>query len=676
MKVFFKPLSKEIDNAFIIDCKENPRVTIGRKNTNDIILPFRNVSSFHALVECVNEIIYVEDLNSTNGTFVNDEKIEGKVAIKNGDRVRFASYEFFVEFEDNGLSEPAGSEQIESGTVFMDVNKVQEIQEILNGETDEKELKNENEPAGKETVLYGVKGLVQNGRLILLDDKRNFLKEYELTEIETSIGRDEINNISIDHPSISRVHCFINRKENYYEIVDNDSTNGVFINDKKVKKALLKNGDIVKLGDKEFVYIAPGELFSPAFLKSSKKRQGIKFDKKKVYIGIFFIFFLIILLLALLPSEQRKGSTVQKISVKELKLNVINSFKNEDWDNVIYLIENFNLKGFENEYNKAKFEIKNRETYFSFLDSLNKNDFLEAKQKLSLIDKNSVYFKKGEIFLNNRKNEYITKTLEEIDMLMDDGKVIEAYNVVKKLKEKFPEDEKITKLSEDYEKRYTVFMKRKKARERYFAERRRINSKARLLINKARDLYLEGDIVEAISKLIDAKQLYIAKNLPVPSRITNLQEKLSKVRKLYLDGKKQVLQGNTELAAKNFEELFEISRKFLWKKDGKIENECKRLLKDYYKSKANAFYKESNFTKALEYSKRVLEIDPYDKEMQMLKREMLRTAKSLYNKGYIEQTQYNNCKSALYYYKQVIKILPPSDPVYKKAIKRIKQCEK
>ncbi len=137
-----------------------------------------------------------------------------------------------------------------------------------------------------------------------------------------------------------------------------------------------------------------------------------------------------------------------------------------------------------------------------------------------------------------------------------------------------------------------------------------------------------------------------------------------------------MLQGNTELAAKNFEELFEISGKFLWKKDGKIENECKRLLKDYYKCKANVFYKESNFTKALEYSKRVLEIDPYDKEMQMLKREILRTAKSLYNKGYIEQTQYNNCKSALYYYKQVIKILPPSDPVYKKAIKRIKQCEK
>ncbi len=532
MKVFFKPLSKEIDNAFIIDCKETPRLTIGRKNTNDVVLPFRNVSSFHALVECVNEIIYVEDLNSTNGTFVNDEKIEGKVAIKNGDRVRFASYEFLVEFEDGGVNELSGSEQVESGTVFMDVNKVQEIQEILNGETNEKELKSDNEPAGKETVLYGVKGLVQNARLILLDDKRKFLKEYELTEIETAIGRDEVNNISIDHPSISRVHCFINRKENYYEIVDNESTNGVFINDKKVKKALLKNGDIIKLGDKEFVYIAPGELFSPAFLKSSKKRQGFKFDKKKVYIGIFFVFFLIILLLALLPSEQRKGSTAQKISVKELKLNVINSFKNEDWDNVIYLIENFNLKGFENEYNKAKFEIKNRETYFSFLDSLNKNDFLEAKQKLGLIDKNSVYFKKGEIFLNNRKNEYITKTLEEIDMLMDEGKVVEAYDLVKKLKEKFPEDEKISKLSEDYEKRYTVFMKRKKARERYFAQRRRINSKARLLVNKARDLYLEGDIVEAISKLIDAKQLYIAKNLPVPSRITNLQEKLSKVRKL------------------------------------------------------------------------------------------------------------------------------------------------
>ncbi len=674
MKVIFKPLSKEIENAFILDCSQNPRVTVGRKDTNDVVLPFRNVSSFHAIVECIDDIIYLEDLNSTNGTFVNEGKISGRVSIKSGDRVRFATYEFLAEFQEDKKEEVKKEEEPADGTVFMDASKVHEIQHII-GETEEEKAPKAEE-TGKETVLYGVKGLVQNGRLVLLDENRKFLEEYELTELETSIGRDDINNISIDHPSISRVHCFINRKDEYYEIVDNDSTNGVLVNDKKVKKALLKNGDIVKLGDKEFVYIAPGELFSPTFLEEKKGRKTFNFDKKKVYIGIFAIFFVLIVILALLPSGEQNKKKRSQLSIKELKLNVINSFKNQDWDNVIYLVENFNLKGFDDEYNKAKFEIENRKIYLKFLDYLNNNNFSEAENVLASIDPKSVYYEKGKSLLEDRKSDYIAKRLEEIDSLVDESKIVEAYKRVKQLKEQFPDDPKITALAEESEKKYKFFMKRKKARERIFALRRKTKNKANSLIEEAKKLYLQGDIVDAIAKLIDARQLYIARNLTVPSKIVRLKEEMSKVRDLYLKGKKQVMQGNTEQAADNFEKLFTISKKYLWNEDGKIENECKKLLREYYVGKANSYFKINNYTKALDYADRVLEIDPSNRQMQALKRDILRTAKSLYNKGYIEQTQYNNCKSALYYYRQVVKILPPTDPVYQKAMKRIKQCEK
>ncbi len=674
MKVIFKPLSKEIENAFILDCSQNPRVTVGRKDTNDVVLPFRNVSSFHAIVECIDDIIYLEDLNSTNGTFVNEGKISGRVSIKSGDRVRFATYEFLAEFQEDKKEEVKKEEEPADGTVFMDASKVHEIQHII-GETEEEKAPKAEE-TGKETVLYGVKGLVQNGRLVLLDENRKFLEEYELTELETSIGRDDINNISIDHPSISRVHCFINRKDEYYEIVDNDSTNGVLVNDKKVKKALLKNGDIVKLGDKEFVYIAPGELFSPTFLEEKKGRKTFNFDKKKVYIGIFAIFFVLIVILALLPSGEQNKKKRSQLSIKELKLNVINSFKNQDWDNVIYLVENFNLKGFDDEYNKAKFEIENRKIYLKFLDYLNNNNFSEAENVLASIDPKSVYYEKGKSLLEDRKSDYIAKRLEEIDSLVDESKIVEAYKRVKQLKEQFPDDPQITALAEESEKKYKFFMKRKKARERIFALRRKTKNKANSLIEEAKKLYLQGDIVDAIAKLIDARQLYIARNLTVPSKIVRLKEEMSKVRDLYLKGKKQVMQGNTEQAADNFEKLFTISKKYLWNEDGKIENECKKLLREYYVGKANSYFKINNYTKALDYADRVLEIDPSNRQMQALKRDILRTAKSLYNKGYIEQTQYNNCKSALYYYRQVVEILPPTDPVYQKAMKRIKQCEK
>lgn len=675
MKVIFKPLSKEVKQAFTIDCKEKSRLTIGRKDTNDIVLPFRNVSSFHAIVECVDEILFVEDLNSTNGTFVNENKISGRVSIKNGDRVRFATYEFLVEFKQAIKPKPETSDKIaENRTVFMDASKVHEIQHILEEEQKQQPLKREEK--GKETVLYGVKGLVQNGRLVLLNDKREFEQEYELTEIETSIGRDEINNISIDHQSISRVHCFVNRKDEYYEVVDNDSTNGVFINGKKVKKALLKNGDILKLGDKEFVFIAPGELFSPTFLEGKKGKKSMEFDRKKIYIAIFVFFFLLVVILALIPSQEKRVVRKSKISAKELKLDVINSFKNEDWDNVVYLIENFNLKGFDNEYKKAKFEIENRKVYLKLVDLLNNNNFSQAKQTLETINAQSVYYTKGKTLFEEKKNEYINKALDDIDTLMDEGKIVDAYQKIVKLKEEFPNDEKVLSVANNLEKKYQAFMKKRIARERYFALRRKVNSEANSLVDEAKKLYLNGEIVDAIAKLIDAKQLYLAKNLTVPSKITRLKENLSKVRDLYLKGKKLVMEGNTDIAAENFEKLFSISKKYLWNKDGKIESECKKLLREYYVNKANSFYKSNNYTKALDYADRVLDIEPSNRAMQTLKRDILRTAKSLYNKGYIEQTQYNNCKAALFYFRQVVEILPSSDPIYKKAMKRIKECEK
>lgn len=676
MKVIFKPLSKGVEKAFTIDCHKNGRLTIGRKDTNDIVLPFRNVSSFHAIVECVDGVVFVEDLNSTNGTFLNENKISGRVSIKNRDRVKFATYEFLVEFQ-QGLSQTKNtSHQIaEDGTVLMDEAKVHEIQNIL-AEEEKKQKPSKTEETGKETVLYGVKGLVQNGRLVLLNDKREFEREYELTEIETSIGRDDINNISIDHPSISRVHCFINRKEDYYEVVDNDSTNGVFINGKKIKKAILKNGDILQLGDKEFVYIAPGELFSPSFLKEERKGKSIEFDKKKIYIAILAFFFVLIIILALIPSQKKRVVRKSKISAKELKLDVINSFKNEDWDNVVYLVENFNLKGFDNEYKKAKFEIENRKIYLKLVDLLNNNNFSEAKNVLESINKHSIYYSKGKTLFEEMKNEYIGKTLDSVDALMDEGKIVEAYREIKKLQEEFPEEEKVLVVSNHIEKKYQVFMKKKAAKARYFALRRRINMKANSLIEEAKKLYLNGEVVDAISKLIDARQLYMSKNLTVPSRIIRLKENLSKVRELYLQGKKLVMEGNTDSAAEKFEKLFLISKKYLWNKEGKIENECKKLLREYYVGKANSFYRANNYTKALDYANRVLDIEPSNREMQILKRDILRKAKSLYNKGYIEQTQYGNCKAALFYFRQVVEILPPSDPIYKKAIKRIKECEK
>src|SRR5512146_1390019 len=69
-----------------IDLVEGPMV-IGRDPTADIRIESPAVSRRHARIELSAGMVSLEDLGSSNGTFVNGVKVEGKVKLKTGDRI-------------------------------------------------------------------------------------------------------------------------------------------------------------------------------------------------------------------------------------------------------------------------------------------------------------------------------------------------------------------------------------------------------------------------------------------------------------------------------------------------------------------------------------------------------------------------------------------------------------
>ncbi len=73
---------------------------------------------------------------------------------------------------------------------------------------------------------------------------------FPLEEDEVIIGRGEENSIVLNIAEISRKHSVLTRVEEGYIIKDLDSTNGTFVDKKKVgEKYLLKPGDTIMLGD-------------------------------------------------------------------------------------------------------------------------------------------------------------------------------------------------------------------------------------------------------------------------------------------------------------------------------------------------------------------------------------------------------------------------------------------
>lgn len=63
-------------------------ITIGRRPGNTFVLDDQYISSRHVRVYIKNNEYVIEDLNSTNGTIINDVKIKGKKYLKNGDIVK------------------------------------------------------------------------------------------------------------------------------------------------------------------------------------------------------------------------------------------------------------------------------------------------------------------------------------------------------------------------------------------------------------------------------------------------------------------------------------------------------------------------------------------------------------------------------------------------------------
>jgi predicted component of type VI protein secretion system len=65
----------------------NREIIIGRSSDLDMVLVEDMVSRRHAKISSSENEVFIQDLGSTNGTFVNGEKIAGRARLSEGDRI-------------------------------------------------------------------------------------------------------------------------------------------------------------------------------------------------------------------------------------------------------------------------------------------------------------------------------------------------------------------------------------------------------------------------------------------------------------------------------------------------------------------------------------------------------------------------------------------------------------
>jgi general secretion pathway protein A len=105
-----------------------------------------------------------------------------------------------------------------------------------------------------EHTLPATSGSSPVGRILLASEGKTVV-ERELRPGRLVIGRTADNDLQIDSKFISRHHCQIVTQTDSCVIEDLNSTNGIYVQSKRVRRYNLNDGDVVQVGQHEIMYI-------------------------------------------------------------------------------------------------------------------------------------------------------------------------------------------------------------------------------------------------------------------------------------------------------------------------------------------------------------------------------------------------------------------------------------
>ena len=209
-------------------------ITFGRTADCDVELADKGTSRKHAQIIHEGEDYFLIDLKSGNGTFLNGKKIRSteKHLLRAGDVIKIESYEITFGQLETVLKKP-----VEEDT-DTDIVEVKMIRKVLGA------LARNGNPS-----LEVVNGTAEGKKVEFKEDQKEIL-----------IGRDPECHLIIEDAVISRIHTKIIRKSGGILLIDQDSRNGTFVNNERIREKLLRDGDRVMLGTIKLLYRNPQDV--------------------------------------------------------------------------------------------------------------------------------------------------------------------------------------------------------------------------------------------------------------------------------------------------------------------------------------------------------------------------------------------------------------------------------
>ena len=294
-----------------------------RLTTTDTSKP----SGTHAILRGLNGVLSVEDMQSTNGTYVNDRRLPAheRVPLADGDRIRFHHAEFLVRIEapigertvlvdaQPPLPQEARTVLVEPAAAKVSEPPVKSSPAWISGPRAEpgktvfavRKSRDQVGARAQELKKQVPADPISEPQLTVFENgapTRTIVLRAEEGRTEWTIGKEQPpSDIVLDFPTVSALHARLINNDGRWQIADQVSSNGTWVDGAQVNRRYLGALSVLGFGDVECLFQLPEAGFASAMTGTFRQPAGTRegFGRRGViltaiaFVAVLLIFALV-----------------------------------------------------------------------------------------------------------------------------------------------------------------------------------------------------------------------------------------------------------------------------------------------------------------------------------------------------------------------------------------------